>query len=130
MRSVMSEPTPSPIWVQPPFEVSRLQGKRILAEYRLWRRHHHKAIGHIRVSTPNHAGLVAIDLVMPTTYPSVGDGTVVISLTEQQALHIVEADGVSTDFVYEGVVFRGSDESEDTRAWTRPPKIVVPDEIT
>jgi len=73
---------------------------------------------------------VAIDLVMPTLYPRVDHGTVAISLTEQQALRIVEADGVSTDFVYEGVLYLRSDESEDTRAWTRPPKIVVPDEIT
>jgi len=127
----MSKPRPSPIWAQPPFEVSRLQGKRILAECRLWRRRHEKRIGHIRISEPNTVGLVTIDLVMPDLlYPRPGHGTVAISLTEKQTPRIVEADGVTTDFVYEGVLFLNDDESEDTRIWTKPPKIVGADEIT
>jgi hypothetical protein len=114
----MSKPTRSPIWVKPPFEISRLQGKRVLAECRLLRRHHEERIGHISISARNVAGLVTIDLVMPDLlYPRPGHGTVTVSLTEQQALRIVEADGVSTDFVYEGVLFLNDDESEDTRAW-------------
>ena len=127
----MYKPTPSPIWVQPPFEISRLQGKRILAECRLWRRLHEKRIGRIRISEPNTAGLVTIDLVMPDLlYPRPGHGTVAISLTEQQASRIVEADDVTTDFVFEGVLFLNDDENEDTRIWTKPPKIVGTDEST
>ena len=109
----------SPLRISPACDVARLRDRSVLAELRLGRRWHYRSVGRIRVWEPDEAGRVAVDLVMPTSYP--GREPEIIPLTADELSRLVPADGRVADFEYQGVLYLHDDESEDTGPWTQSP---------
>ena len=106
-------------------DIATLRDKTVLAEFRLGRRWHFRSVGTIRVHAPDDSGRTAVDLVMPTAYPKPGSELRVIPLTDEQIARLRPSDIKTHDFIYDGVLFLNDDESEDTKACARPPKIVT-----
>jgi hypothetical protein len=106
-------------------DIAELHDKTVLAEFRLGRRWHFRSVGKIRVSEPNNSSRVAVELVMPTAYPKPDNRFKAISLTDEQLSRLRRADIGTHDFVYDGVLYLNDDESEDTKAYAKPPRIVT-----
>jgi hypothetical protein len=106
-------------------DISEFRDKTVLVELRLGRRWHFRSVGTIRVHAPDDSSRASVDLVMPTAYPKPGNEFRVIPLTDEQVGRLRPAGVKTHDFVYDGVLYLNDDQSEDTGAWTRPPKMVT-----
>src|ERR1700677_2950450 len=106
-------------------DTAKFRDKTVLAEFRLGRRWHFRSVGTIRIRNPDDLGRAVIELVMPTAHSKPGKEFRVISLTDEQIMRLRLAGVETHDFVYDGVLYLNNDESEDTKACARPPKVVT-----
>jgi hypothetical protein len=106
-------------------DIAELRDKTVMAEFRLGRRWHFRSVGTIRVHEADGSSRAAVELVMPTAHRKPDERFRVIPLTDEQISRLRRADIGTHDFIYDGVLYLNDDESEDTGAWTRPPKIVT-----